>query len=422
MKRIAVGAFEPVLAQQPIGLHVSDHRLDHLAFEQRLQPLGQRTRVADEQPHAAGRLYAAVASIGKHDLGHVPRENADLFELAVHGMAVIRIAGHRSHAQHQALAEGDHHRHLHAELVRRPGIALLRECLHIKGRPQMPPIVPAYVGLVNGELVFATSLHNAFFAPNKGGLLKSASAAVCKPTSALRNGHLAGSSHPKTGIPFDEFGYPDFPSVVQAEVKIAQTGTRAGDFAAANKATRLKSTPETPTWHHHQDGTTMQLVPRARSCPIRAYWRTPTEVLKMKIDNPGPTLTLSEIGDFEKAAGGRLPEEYREFLLRFNGGAPDPNSVDVAGLPGSPTDVQVFFGIGRKVEASNVAWHIGLLAERFPAPTAIAVACDSGGSLFLLDLGEKSYGEIALIDVYSGDLYPVSKSFGEFVSSIRPLE
>lgn len=78
----------------------------------------------------------------------------------------------------------------------------------------------------------------------------------------VRNGHLAGSKHPETGIPFDKNGFPDFSSVSKAEVKIKQTGTRAGDFKAANEAAGYKKTPEGYTWHHHQDGTTMQLVPR----------------------------------------------------------------------------------------------------------------------------------------------------------------
>jgi RHS repeat-associated protein len=80
-----------------------------------------------------------------------------------------------------------------------------------------------------------------------------------------RNAHLAGKTHPKTGVPFDTGGYPDFKAagVVEAEVKISQTGTRAGDFKAANEAAGFRRTPEGYTWHHHQDGTTMQLVPRS---------------------------------------------------------------------------------------------------------------------------------------------------------------
>ncbi len=82
------------------------------------------------------------------------------------------------------------------------------------------------------------------------------------PGRARRNGHLAGEAHPKTGIPFDRDGYPDFSKISKKDVKIELTGTREGDFRAANKAAGFDKTPEGYSWHHHQDGTTMQLVPR----------------------------------------------------------------------------------------------------------------------------------------------------------------
>jgi hypothetical protein len=77
----------------------------------------------------------------------------------------------------------------------------------------------------------------------------------------IRNAHLAGKNHPITGIPFDQRGFPDFSSVVRREVRITQTGSRSADFRAANEAAGYESTPAGYTWHHHQDGTTMQLVP-----------------------------------------------------------------------------------------------------------------------------------------------------------------
>lgn len=79
--------------------------------------------------------------------------------------------------------------------------------------------------------------------------------------ATVRNAHLAGKVHPKTGIPFDRNGFPDFSSVSRNTVQMPQTGNRAADFAAANRAAGLPSTPRGYTWHHHQDGRTMQLVP-----------------------------------------------------------------------------------------------------------------------------------------------------------------
>jgi RHS repeat-associated protein len=81
----------------------------------------------------------------------------------------------------------------------------------------------------------------------------------------IRNAHLAGDVHPVTGVPFDEGGFPDFggwrhPDV--PDVTITPTGTRSGDFAAANEAAGLSRTPEDYTWHHHQDYGVMQLIER----------------------------------------------------------------------------------------------------------------------------------------------------------------
>jgi hypothetical protein len=84
---------------------------------------------------------------------------------------------------------------------------------------------------------------------------------VAPRTITPRNAHLAGKPHPVTGVPFDADGYPNFSAVATRSVEITQSGNRAADFAAANSSAGLAETPKGFTWHHHQNGTTMQLVP-----------------------------------------------------------------------------------------------------------------------------------------------------------------
>ena len=79
--------------------------------------------------------------------------------------------------------------------------------------------------------------------------------------ATIRNKDLAGKKHPDTGIPFDKDGFPDFSSVATKTVRVPHTGDRAADFRAANRAAGYAETPTGMTWHHHQDGHTMQLVP-----------------------------------------------------------------------------------------------------------------------------------------------------------------
>jgi hypothetical protein len=98
--------------------------------------------------------------------------------------------------------------------------------------------------------------------PAGGGAGASGGPSASTPTgqvSVPRNAHLAGKTHPNTGIPFDKNGYPDFSKVVKVEVKIEPTGTRRGDSNAANKTAGFPKTPDNYTWHHHQDRGRMQL-------------------------------------------------------------------------------------------------------------------------------------------------------------------
>ena len=99
VQRITLGTLEPVARQQPVALHVADHRLDHLApLEQLLQRRWQAPCVVDQQSAAGRWCDTPVAAVGQDDLRCLPRQDADLLELAVHGVSVIRIAWHRAHA------------------------------------------------------------------------------------------------------------------------------------------------------------------------------------------------------------------------------------------------------------------------------------------------------------------------------------
>jgi len=70
------------------------------------------------------------------------------------------------------------------------------------------------------------------------------------------------AKYPK-GLKFNEKGYPDFTpySIANPEPKGIYEGGRAQDVARANEKAGLTGTPEGYTWHHHEDGKTMQLVP-----------------------------------------------------------------------------------------------------------------------------------------------------------------
>ncbi len=101
--------------------------------------------------------------------------------------------------------------------------------------------------------------------PSKGNAaVQSATFGSSIGLKGVRNGHLAGKVHPKTGIPFDNAGFPDFSGSLYKggvnDIMIKPTGNRVADFAAANMAAGYGSTPKGFTWHHHRTPGRMQLV------------------------------------------------------------------------------------------------------------------------------------------------------------------
>ncbi|MES1213011.1 MAG: SMI1/KNR4 family protein [Singulisphaera sp.] len=144
--------------------------------------------------------------------------------------------------------------------------------------------------------------------------------------------------------------------------------------------------------------------------------------MTIEIENPGPSLSISTIEDIESEIGHVLPQEYRSFLLRYNGGQPCPDCIDIATFPESPTDIQLFFGLGRNVESSDLRWVVktyGSLIKNGVLP----FACDSGGNLFCFILGGKSTGSIVYLDKSSIDMprYKVADDFLQFLGLIRRL-
>ncbi len=109
------------------------------------------------------------------------------------------------------------------------------------------------------------------------------------PDGRIINQHLAGRTHPVTGVPFDQNGFPIFDSLDDVELPRNLVGPNVSDTVQmrhstrrlkqkldANPALRQNFTPEQLaaidagevripdlTWHHHQDGITMQLVDRS---------------------------------------------------------------------------------------------------------------------------------------------------------------
>ncbi len=84
--------------------------------------------------------------------------------------------------------------------------------------------------------------------------------AVDQSGVAIINKSMAGKIHPITGVPYDKLGFPVFDGI---KVNIGKFTSRRVDTILANRLNGFKTTPLGYTWHHFQDGKTMQLVKSA---------------------------------------------------------------------------------------------------------------------------------------------------------------
>ncbi|HRI65418.1 MAG TPA: HNH endonuclease, partial [Polyangium sp.] len=82
------------------------------------------------------------------------------------------------------------------------------------------------------------------------------------------NGTTTYTRSDGVSVTYDKEGYPDFTPYRHPTVKDVQiqfTGSYEKDFAVADKAagiTEEMRQQQNYTWHHHQDGKTMQLIKR----------------------------------------------------------------------------------------------------------------------------------------------------------------
>jgi len=73
------------------------------------------------------------------------------------------------------------------------------------------------------------------------------------------------------GVRFTSDGFPDFAPYAAATATFDPNflGNHTTDFTEANKKAGLAEMPAGFTWHHHQDTTTMQLVPKDLHLAVR---------------------------------------------------------------------------------------------------------------------------------------------------------
>jgi cell wall assembly regulator SMI1 len=126
--------------------------------------------------------------------------------------------------------------------------------------------------------------------------------------------------------------------------------------------------------------------------------RTAITKYGVKLIMDQPPAEEGRVSVLEAKLGRRLPDEYREFLLLYNGGRPVPSAFQFAANKGSDTDSLVNWFLSlHDGEVSNLEKVARLMNGRIPSET-LPIARDPFGNLILLGLHGDVRGKIYFWD------------------------
>lgn len=146
----------------------------------------------------------------------------------------------------------------------------------------------------------------------------------------------------------------------------------------------------------------------------------------VKITKQASPVSPERIKQFEQENGFLLPDAYKNFLLRSNGGEPTPDRLIVPGWRGKSTAVNRFFGLE---EGGSYDLEASLHNVEDYVPSGfIPIAEDSGGNLLCLGTAGSQAGKVYFWDHEDaqGDdprnLLEVACSLDELFDKLLPPE
>ncbi len=150
--------------------------------------------------------------------------------------------------------------------------------------------------------------------------------------------------------------------------------------------------------------------------------------MSVEIEDSYEPISESKLTGFESELGIKLPSDYRNFLLKHNGGRPHPNVFDVL-VEGSilRTGVNRFLGFSDS-ESETFSNYFEVYADRIPKnlfPIATGLSVD----LICLSIRGEDYGKVYYWDhnweVTDGEpdyrnIHLIADNFADFLNKLYP--
>ena len=141
-------------------------------------------------------------------------------------------------------------------------------------------------------------------------------------------------------------------------------------------------------------------------------------------------ISEQELGAFEREHGIKLPHQYRQFLLDYNGGRPEHRDFNFKDSTNG-SQLLGFFGVGSRMDLSK---ELRTYKGRLPAGW-FPVASDAGGNLICICLSGTNIGKVffwdhemesdetqGLTPETAGNTVLIADSFDEFLNSFYTAE
>lgn len=138
------------------------------------------------------------------------------------------------------------------------------------------------------------------------------------------------------------------------------------------------------------------------------------------MDRTNEKININEIREFEGQYVLSLPEQYIDFLLKYNGGYPEASTFKISDVEGESV-VNKFYGIGDM--KGNLAKVFEFLDGELPEGF-ISIGSDPGGNEICIGVSKEYFGKIYFWmhdmepDEEMDNMYFLSNSFNDFFDNL----
>ncbi len=150
------------------------------------------------------------------------------------------------------------------------------------------------------------------------------------------------------------------------------------------------------------------------------------EVMLETVTEAGRSLSCTDLESFEARNGISLPEDYKAFLLKHNGGVPEQNCYPVADHREGEMDICLFYGIDQEHESFELQSQFEFYRENLEDPAfknLFPIGYDSFNDQICLDLSPERYGAVIFLDLVpiwkdftEKDIYVIADCFDDFLA------